>query len=277
MQYQMNKVLKASLMGVALLLASGPKTSPAMASETWDELKSLIYKNQIITPSRGEIKLNTPYRAIDDRRVPIGVNVSVKPDVTIKKITLIIDENPMPVSATFDIRKSSNTLQFTMPMRLNGPSTVRAIVETSDGKLSSMTEKFIKTSGTGACAAPPIGNPDELLAKMGKMELTNQIINKDLKATSLKRRANLKIQHPNLTGLQMDQITLRYILARFVKKIEVSQSGKSLFAMTGGISLSENPELTFDYKINEGNELTVRVVDTKETVFEKSFPVGAGS
>jgi len=265
--------LKSCLLACVLCVNS---VTFALASDSWAELKQLLYKDKTIAKTSNQVILTAPYRATDDRRVPIDIKVQVPPQAVIKTMTLVIDENPMPVSAVFQMGKSKNELHISTFMRLNGPSSVRAIVETNDGTLY-MAEKFVKTSGLGACSAPPIGDPKELMANLGKMELTHINKLKKEKATQVKRQARLKIQHPNLTGLQMDQITLQYILARFVKTVEVSQGEEKLFTLTGSISFSENPELTFDYKINEGDTLKVRVVDTDKAEFKKTFPVGFGS
>lgn len=273
MRTQILTALKACFLASVLCVTSG---SFALASDSWAELKDLLYKDKPIEQSSNLVSLTTPYRAKDDRRVPIDIKVKVPPQAIIKTLTLVIDENPMPVSAVFEMGKPKHELNISTFMRLNGPSSVRAIVETSDGKLY-MAEKYVKTSGLGACSAPPIGDPKELMANLGEMELTDIGNDRKEKATQLKRQAHLKIKHPNLTGLQMDQITLQYILARFVKTIEVSQGQEKLFTLTGSISFSENPELTFDYKINEGDTLKVRVVDTEKAEFKKTFPVGFGS
>lgn len=254
-----------------LLMSSG-----VFASDSWRDLKNEIYKDQMIQLAKDEIVLEVPYRATDDRRVPVDVKVKLPFDLAIKKVTVIIDENPMPVSAVFDISKPKNVLNFSTFMRFNGPSAIRAIVEASDGKIY-MSEKFVKTSGLGACAAPPIGDPAELMANLGAMELNDVGAEQTSQSTKIKRRAHLKIQHPNLTGLQMDQITLHYILARFVDTVVISQGDQQLFTLTASISLSQNPELTFDYQINEGNELNVHVKDTDDAAFQKTFPIGLGS
>jgi len=246
------------------------------ASDSWRDLKNEIYKDQTIMPASDEVVLDVPYRATDDRRVPVGVKVKLPSELVIKKVTVIVDENPMPVSAVFDISKPKRVLNFSTFMRLNGSSSVRAIVEASDGKIY-MTEKFVKTSGLGACAAPPIGDPAEFMANLGAMKLNDVGTEHANKSTKIKRQAHLKIQHPNLTGLQMDQITLHYILARFVDKVVVHQGDQELFTLTASISLSQNPELIFDYQINEGDELSVHVKDTDDAAFQKTFPIGLGS
>jgi sulfur-oxidizing protein SoxY len=77
------------------------------------------------------------------------------------------------------------------------------------------------------------------------------------------------IRHPNYSGLQMNQLTRHYIPAKFVDRIALSQGGEPVFEMEGGISLSEDPVIGFDYKPN-GAPLRVSVKDTDGRVFETS-------
>jgi sulfur-oxidizing protein SoxY len=77
------------------------------------------------------------------------------------------------------------------------------------------------------------------------------------------------IRHPNYSGLQMNQLTRHYIPAKFVDNIVLTQGGEPVFEMEGGISLSEDPVIGFDYKPN-GNPLHVRVKDTDGRTFETS-------
>ena len=263
-----SSVFLASVLMVSLLMISLGGTTASANEASWAELKGLIFKERAIEAAHGEIVIDAPYRASDDRRVPVTIRAKLQDGHTIKKITFIIDENPMPVSAIFDMKTRRNDATFSTFMRMNGPSTLRAVVESDDGKLFMIT-KFVKTSGLGACAAPPVGDPDQLQPKLADGETR--------KATRIKRAAHLKIKHPNLTGLQMDQITLQYILARFVKKVEVAQGDEPLFTLTGSISFSENPELTFDYNYNGAEKISVKMIDTDKAEFSKDFPIGIGS
>ncbi len=80
-------------------------------------------------------------------------------------------------------------------------------------------------------------------------------------------RVQLMIRHPNYSGLQMDQITRLYIPAKFVDKIEVKQGDDLVFAMEGGISLSEDPAIQFSYEPT-GKEIHVDAGDTDGRKFE---------
>lgn len=271
-----NRVLKV---GIVVSLTFMSFTSPLKAADrgAWADLQQMVFKNQFISPALNKITLTAPYRAKDDRRVPIEVNAKLSDGRTIKKLTIIIDNNPMPVSAVFEMAKQRKEVSFKTHMRMNGPSPVRVIIEANDGKLY-MKQQLVKTSGLGACASPPVGDPKELLANLGDMKLKPAGLAKEnVRASKLKRKARLEIKHPNLTGLQMDQITLQYILARFVNTVEVRHGSEKLFTLTASISLSQDPDLTFDYLFNGSNEISVKAIDTDDTKFEKSFPVGLDS
>ena len=86
----------------------------------------------------------------------------------------------------------------------------------------------------------------------------------------------LEIKHPSHSGMQMDQITLLYILARYVETVEVWADEDKLFTMTGSISLSEDPEIEFTYTKPAVQAMRVRMTDTEETVAEEVFPLGEG-
>ena len=83
---------------------------------------------------------------------------------------------------------------------------VRVIIEASDPRLY-MTAPFIKASGLGVCAAPPVSDQQAAAQVIAQMQLTD-LTNDDIAAaTQLRRRAQLDIKHPQNTGLRMNQVT----------------------------------------------------------------------
>ena len=228
---------------------------------SWPELRAELFDKREISDARGIVTLTTPYRSSDDRRVPIRADVVLPDGEEIKRLILMIDENPVPVSAEFNMEQSIEVFSADITMRINGPSMVRAIVETSEGRLL-MDAAKVKTSGTGACAAPPITGVEEALVTLGNMDLYSGKPN----------QPRLSISHPQHSGMQMDQISLLFILAHYVDEVESWTDDAPLFKMTGSISLSENPDISFS--VPDGvSELRVRMTDTDELVFEKRFPL----
>jgi sulfur-oxidizing protein SoxY len=76
------------------------------------------------------------------------------------------------------------------------------------------------------------------------------------------------IKHPNNSGLQMDQLTGLYIPAHFVEKIEVRTGNKVIFAMEGGISISENPNFRFSYQGNASDPMSMHAEDSQGNKFD---------
>jgi sulfur-oxidizing protein SoxY len=81
------------------------------------------------------------------------------------------------------------------------------------------------------------------------------------------------ISHPNLTGLQMDQVTRLYAPAHFVKEVRVSFDGEPVFSAETDISVSENPNFQFYFVPTHEGELDVEVVDSKGLRFNHTQTV----
>ncbi len=272
--------MKTRTIGMALAFASVlslASSGPALAESTWSAIKPAIFQERVIHHSRELISLDAPYRTLDDRVIPISVKSSLPSGRSIKSLTLIADDNPMPVIGVF--RPSSDVSRFDIGMniRLDGTSIIRAVVEADDGELY-MTKKLVKTSGQGACAAPPITDLDKVDETLGQMAFQDVTAKGSTAGfTSIARRGRLKLMHPNLTGLQMNQITLHHIPARYIDKLTVWQGKRQLFTVESGITLSENPEIEFEYRLDGSQDLKVEATDTQGTKFNSSFPIGPES
>lgn len=258
----------------AAVFAAALGAGAAPAGEAWDELRPMIYGERAIEAAApGVLALSAPYRAADDREVPIAAEIALPEGERIAALTLVIDENPMPVSAVFDLDEPRARFSVLVNMRLDGPSPVRAVVETRSGRLL-MAETMVKTRGLGACAAPPVTDPEAALASLGEMRVVPAGALAGRLAGAGAERARLEIRHPSHSGLQMDQVSLLHIPAHYVQTVEVWEGEARAFAMTGSISLSEDPEIEFSQRPERG-PLRIRMTDTEGGVYETR--VGAGS
>src|SRR5260370_35351255 len=89
------------------------------------------------------------------------------------------------------------------------------------------------------------------------------------------REAKVMIRHPNNSGLQRDQLTLLYVPAFFVRELRVWQGDELTLAMDGGISISEGPNIRFNYVPNGAARFRGEAVDTDGPVFRGDSPVEA--
>ncbi len=247
----------------------------AMAGSAWDEIRANVFSGRTIHAAGDIVRLTAPTRPEDQRAVPIGVEAALKDGRTVKSVTLIVDENPTPVAAVFDIGGKRENVNLATSLRLNAATDVRAIVETSDGQLY-MADRFVKfAGGQASCSAPPQGNPEEIAANMGRM--TFEPLRKTAAATEITPSARVKVSHPNHTGMVLDQLTLLYIPLRIVTDLEVKQGDERVFAMKGSMTLSQNPVINFDYHVNGAEQMHVMVKDSDGASWQKSFPIGQGS
>lgn len=260
---------------ILTLAALAAFAAPAGAGSAWDEIRSTVFAGRQIHAAEDHVRLSAPGRPDDQRAVPIAVEASFKDGRTVKAVTLIVDQNPTPVAATFDMGAARDALRFATNLRLNAATDVRAIVEASDGTLY-MDERFVKfAGGQASCSAPPQGDPQEIAANMGKM--TFEPLRRAAAATEITPRARLTVSHPNHTGMVLDQITLLYVPLRIVTDMEVLQGEERVFTMRGSMTLSQNPTVEFDYKVNGAETMRVFVSDSDGASWERSFPIGQGS
>lgn len=266
------EVATALVMLVVSVGVSAParaQSPAATASPTWDSLKTDIFGDRTIEAAKGLITIEAPARAEDAAIVPIDLRFAEQ--ARLKALTLVIDENPSPVAATFTFGKDAGVTHLATRVRVDSYSYVRAIAETEDGKLY-MTETFVKASG--GCGAPATKNQDEAMAALGKMKL--RIFPKQADAGSTISKAadvQLMIRHPNNSGLQMDQVTRYYIPAHFVRDLTISQGDRLILRMEGGISISEDPNFRFQFDARPGDEIKVEATDTEGQVFKGHWPL----
>lgn len=268
MASRLARLARIGLVTVAL----GLSLSPALASEgdeaTWADLKAALFEERPIVEGAGIIALEVPRRAYDAAIVPITIAAGIPqtPERFIATITLIIDENPMPVAAVFQMTPKTGTATLSTRVRINAYTHVRVVAETNDGRLY-MASKYVKASG--GCSAPASKDQDAALARLGKLKLRQSTEVR----MSVPNQVQLLISHPNYSGLQMDQLTRLYTPAHFVQDIEVRYNGETILTVEATISLSEDPSIHFSYVPEGPGELSVSVRDTEDLVFTRSWPV----
>jgi sulfur-oxidizing protein SoxY len=240
-----------------------PGDDPA-ASPVWHKVKASLFDTRAIAPAPAELlTLEAPSRALDGAVVPVALRTRVPAGAPyhVSKLYLIIDVNPSPVSGIFQFTPASGRAELELRVRVDDYTHMRAIAETSDGKLY-MATRFVRAAG--GCSAPAGGDAAAPLAALGKMQLSVQGDVKGVQPVL----AQLAISHPNHTGLAKDQVTHLYTPAHYVRKVDVSYAGKPVFSADVDFSMSENPNFRFYFLPDGGNgELKATVTDTKDLKF----------
>ena len=235
------------------------------SEDTWNSIKDDIFKGRPILDGAGLVVLDAPRRADDAAVVPIGMHVNFSGDDkrTLQSLTLVIDENPAPVAATFTIGPRSGVTSISTRVRVNTYSYVRLVAELSDGKLYGV-KTYVKASG--GCSAPASSNADATKSMLGQMKFRTF-----RPESGALPEAQLMMRHPQNSGLQMDQLTRLYIPPFFIENLKIWQGDTLLVEMEGGIAISEDPNLRFNFKPNGIDKFRVEATDTSRKVFRDEW------
>ena len=260
----------AGLLSVAL----GAHLAPAATSDAYDPWPGLvqdIFSNRPMNDGSDVVAIEMPYRAEDAAIVPVTLRTKLSAGDTrrIKTITLVIDQNPAPMAAKFELGPDANVSEISTRVRVNNYTDVHAVAELTDGKLY-MVKTYVKASG--GCSAPAAKNADEAKARLGQMRYRQFARPGDGPASGA-REAQIMIGHPNNSGLQRDQVTLLYIPAFFINELHLWQDDSPVLSMEGGISISEDPNIRFTYVSNATKRFRAEARDTNGHVFQHEWKI----
>lgn len=278
----MNKLLdRRELMatGGALIgsLALGVRSAQAQiksgdkpeASEIWQKVRASLFENRPIANAGDDtLALDAPVRAEDAAVVPVAMRTRLPHTAAshVSKLYLVIDNNPSPIAAIFSLTPQSGRADIETRVRIDEYTFVRAIAETSDGRLL-MRTRFVKASG--GCSAPPGKDPQAALATLGRIRLR---VDGDV-VLGKPTLAQLMISHPNDSGMVMDQLTRQYTPRRFVRTVNVAYAGEPVLSADLDFAISENPNLRFYFVPRGPGKLSVEVVDSAQAAWKGSLDV----
>ena len=233
----------------------------ANQEQAWlTRLKQFYFNDQTIAWDESVIGLQAPQRAEDGALVPIRIQAGFpqSPERYIQSLHLIIDNNPNPLAGKFKLTPLLAQANLDLLIRVDAYSPVRVIAQTNDGKLY-MTGRYVKASG--GCSAPPPTKVDE--KHIGDMRFSTSTI-----ASGSSKSTRLSIVHPNLSGLQRDQVTTLPIPPRYIKAIEVKLDDQLVFSAETDISISENPDFQFYLSPGKSGILSATITDTDGQTFK---------
>lgn len=259
-----------------LTVACGAGLAPAATADAYDPWPGLVqdlFNNRPMNDGTDVIAIEMPYRAEDAAIVPVTLRTKLSPGDSrrVVKMTLVIDQNPAPMAAKFELGPDANVSEISTRVRVNNYTDVHAVAELSDGQLY-VSKTYVKASG--GCSAPAAKNADEANSRIGQMryrQFARQ--GQGQGPVSGAREAQIMIGHPNNSGLQMDQVTQLYVPAFFVNELRLTQDGSLVLAMEGGISISEDPNFRFTYVSNGAKNFRAEARDTDGHTFQHDWKI----
>lgn len=243
-------------------------------------LKQQYFAGKTIAEGNDVIELEAPYRAEDPALVPLKIVSKIPQTSTsyIKKILVLVDKNPFPFVGEFELTPDSGKADLAMRIRVNTYSYIRAIAELNDGRLV-MSKKFVKASG--GCSAPIGADLDASMKRLGKMKFR---VDEGVKGSE-PNLVQLLISHPNITGMQMDQMTRFVKKSHFIEQLKVTFNGKPVLTAKTDIAISSDPNFRFYFVPQAPGELKAEISDvscesptardacTKGSTYSESYEV----
>lgn len=252
--------MKKYLQATVLALTLGPSAmvwAVGNDDKVWlDGLKNQYYAGKTIVEDDTIVTLETPYRAEDPALVPISIKSKIEqtPARYIKKMQVFVDNNPYPFVGEFELSPDNGKADLAMRIRVNTYSNVRVIAELNNGELH-MHKQFVKASG--GCSAPIGADLDAAMQRLGKMKFR---LDDSLKADA-PSLAQLLISHPNITGMQMDQVTRFIKKSHFIEKLKVSFNDKPVLTAKIDIAISADPNFRFYFVPKTSGVLKAEISD----------------
>lgn len=256
--------------------AAPPDWRQNQSDQVWEEsIRPDLFPGRTINTSEAEqiLSVKAPYRAEDATVVPVSIHTKIPQteERYIRKIHMYVDKNPVPLVGVFEFTPHSGKADLALRIRVDAQSFVRAIAEMNDGQLY-MVKNFVRASG--ACSAPPPPSIDDSFANMGRMQLRT-IGETVMKEPNL---VQLKIQHPNITGLQPMRIGSRVLPPpHFISEIDVTFEEQPILKANLTFSVSMDPSFRFFFRPAKEGTLHVKARDSKNNNWSSDHRIGGES
>jgi sulfur-oxidizing protein SoxY len=257
-----------ALSPTAALAAPGglPSATHDASSPEWDKISARLFPGRTLLAGQGTVQVIAPLRAAYGASVPVKVvsKLPQKPELYVRRLFLVVDKNPSPLAAVFELTTEVGQADFETRLRVDEYSHVRVVSELSDGTLHT-DSRYVKTSG--GCSAPPNRDAPHLIGRTmlklaGELHMDQPVA------------ADVTVLHPNDTGFELNQQTVMYIPPHFVRSIRVSYAGRKVFDAELDFSVSENPTFRFNFVPHGKGELRADVTDTKDAQFVGTLAIG---
>jgi len=231
-------------------------------------IRQKYFQDKQIQEGESIVKLIVPYRAEDASVVPVSINAQVlqTKEHYIKTLYLFADNNPEPLAGKFLLTPEMGRADLAMRIRIDQYTNVRVVAEMNTGELF-MDTKFVRASG-GCSLPPPFLELKAAKKHIGEMNFRS--VDSGKGSSNL---GQLRIRHPNVNGLQLDQRTRSIIPADYVTKVMISFNDVQIMTAETDISISQDPSFRFFFNPAKGGELKAAVEDSKGRKFVKVFNI----
>ena len=138
------------------IAAAADPVPQASAAPVWPKVRVSLFGTRTINESAAAVvTLEAPNRAEDASTVPVAIRTQLvqSPSRYVQKLWLLVDNNPSPIAAVFELTPDSGRADIETRIRIEQYTEVRAIAELNDGSLH-MDSRYVKVSGGCSAQSP---------------------------------------------------------------------------------------------------------------------------
>lgn len=240
------------------------------SDNAWENIRRGTFQDREINEDQVDavVELKAPFRSEDPTVVPVSIQSKIPQteELYIKKLHVYLDKNPLPLVGIFEFTPESGKADLAMRIRVDDNTYFRVVTEMNNGDLL-MSKSFIRS--LGGCSEPLGASVDESLKRMGKMKI-NAIGSLIAGEPSLMQ---LKISHPNITGLGASQKTGVRPPPHFIKELEIGYNGDIVMKANLTFAISQDPSFRFFFIPKESADIVITAIDTNNNEFKTTHPI----
>ena len=246
----------------------------------WMSLRALMFGDRPIhTGDSSQVAIHVNKNIDDASTVPIEIESRSQQsrEDFIKKLYLIVDQNPIPTAVALDLSPSNGKLHFSTRLRIEKFTYIRAIGEMSSGELH-MASAWVEVAG--GCSAPG-GKNTGIDPYLGKMKFKMANYRNTFKGENGEQFYRVQIDKPNVVKVQVRHPNESALAAdmdaernpNFIEELNITYNAKTLVSGKINFSISDNPAFKFHFSPHDEGQLVVSVKDTHDNTFTQHINV----
>jgi sulfur-oxidizing protein SoxY len=227
----------------------------------WPAFRDSMFAGKVVANGAQFIQLHLPATAENPALVPVSFDIS-RPGI--KRAWLMVDGNPIPLTAIFEFHQELPVIHIETRIRLEKSTFVHLVVETREDDLY-VAQSEIKTPG-GGCGGGMDGDETKLRAEAGSMKLRAVLP----EVPEIPGGLTLLIKHPMRTGFERTSQGY-YAKPWYLKRLNVSLNDKLFMNIDLGVGISADPWFSLPYIYGSVKTGTVSAQDNEGNFFKQNF------
>ncbi len=256
---QMPGLFFSRILALLLMASSSVQAAPV---DAWPALHKAYFAGKPVQEDAAAIRLEIATIAENPALVPVAISTN-RPGI--RRIWLLVDGNPVPLTATMTLLREIPDVHFQTRIRLEKSTWVRVVAEDAQG-LYFMTSTEVRTPG-GGCGGGLDGDEAKLRAEAGRIRVRHE-------ASPAQGAPGgqwvIMIKHPMRTGFERTTHGY-YAKPWFIRQLDIAQAGQPFMQIDLGVGISADPWLSLPVIRDLPASLQLSASDNEGKVYQQQY------